>query len=56
MDTSTKLQELAATVDEVLLILADVKQALLDLGIEVPEGTSPREYGNIIRNIQNGEW
>lgn len=56
MNTEAKLQELANSIDEVLLVLADIRQALADLGIEVPEGTSPREYGNIIRNIQNGEW
>ena len=56
MNTEAKLQELANSVEEVLLVIADIRQALADLGIEVLEGTSPKEYGNIIRNIQNGEW
>ena len=51
MSTETKLQELADAVDETLLVLDNIKNAIIEKGIDIPDGTPTSEYADKIAKL-----
>lgn len=48
------MNSLVTNINQAISDFSDIKQAIIDKGVSVPEGTKTEDYGDLIRSIKNG--